>query len=425
MNTPFFSNDFHVLGVLMFCLGFVFYTAQLGGFWQKFYKVVPTLLLCYLLPSLFSSLGLIDESQSRLYFVATRYLLPASLVLLTLSIDLKAIARLGTKALWVFLAGTFGIIIGGPLAILITSVIWPEAVGGIGPDAVWRGLATLAGSWIGGGANQAAMLEIFKYNPDKYGGMVLVDILVANFWMAIILLGIGKNDRINRFLKADTSAIESLKQKTIAFEKQMAHIPTLTDWMLVFTLAFLAVGLAHGGADAISVFLETHFEAIRNKQSALSSFGSQFFWLVSLATLIGIALSFTKFRKLEGAGASKLGSIFIYFLVATIGLKMDLRMVLDNPGLLLVGLIWIFIHVLLLFAVAKWLKAPYFFIAVGSMANVGGVASAPIVGAAFHRSLSTVGVLLAVLGYAVGTYGAMLSAWLMEYASTVAGILPA
>lgn len=425
MNTPFFSNDFHVLGVLMFCLGFVFYTAQLGGFWQKLYKVVPTLLLCYLLPSLFSSLGLIDESQSRLYFVATRYLLPASLVLLTLSIDLKAIARLGTKALWVFLAGTFGIIIGGPLAILISSVIWPEAVGGIGPDAVWRGLATLAGSWIGGGANQAAMLEIFKYNPDKYGGMVLVDILVANFWMAIVLLGIGKNDRINRFLKADTSAIESLKQKTIAFEKQMARIPTLTDWMLIFTLAFLAVGLAHGGADAISAFLENHFEAIRNKQSALSSFGSQFFWLVSLATLIGIALSFTKFRKLEGAGASKLGSVFIYFLVATIGLKMDLRMVLDNPGLLLVGLIWIFIHVLLLFAVAKWLKAPYFFIAVGSMANVGGVASAPIVGAAFHRSLSTVGVLLAVLGYAVGTYGAMLSAWLMEYASTVAGILPA
>lgn len=423
MDLPLFTTDFHVLGVLMLCLGFVFYTAQLSGFWQKFYKVVPTLLLCYLLPSLFSSFGLIDESKSNLYFVATRYLLPASLVLLTLSIDLKAIAKLGSKALLVFLAGTLGIIIGGPLAILITSVVWPDAVGGMGPDAVWRGLATLAGSWIGGGANQAAMLEIFKYNPDKYGGMVLVDILVANFWMAFILLGIGKNDQINRFFKADSSAIEALKNKTIAFEKQSSRIPTLTDWMLIFTLAFLAVGLSHGGADTISTFLETHFEAIRNKQSALSSFGSQFFWLVSLATLIGIGLSFTKFRNLEGAGAGKLGSVFIYFLVATIGLKMDLSMVFNNPGLLLVGLIWMCIHVLTLMLVAKILKAPYFFVAVGSMANVGGVASAPIVGAAFHPSLSTVGVLLAVLGYAVGTYGAMLCAWLMEYASTAAGLV--
>ena len=396
MDLPLFTTEFHVLGVLMLCLGFVFYTAQLSGFWQKFYKVVPTLLLCYLLPSLFSSFGLIDESKSNLYFVATRYLLPASLVLLTLSIDLKAIAKLGSKALLVFLAGTLGIIIGGPLAILITSVVWPDAVGGMGPDAVWRGLATLAGSWIGGGANQAAMLEIFKYNPDKYGGMVLVDILVANFWMAFILLGIGKNDQINRFFKADSSAIEALKNKTIAFEKQSSRIST---------------------------FLETHFEAIRNKQSALSSFGSQFFWLVSLATLIGIGLSFTKFRNLEGAGAGKLGSVFIYFLVATIGLKMDLSMVFNNPGLLLVGLIWMCIHVLTLMLVAKILKAPYFFVAVGSMANVGGVASAPIVGAAFHPSLSTVGVLLAVLGYAVGTYGAMLCAWLMEYASTAAGLV--
>ncbi|MBU2525232.1 MAG: DUF819 family protein [Bacteroidetes bacterium] len=422
MKTPFFDNDFYVLGVLMFCLGFVFYTSQLSGFWQKFYKIVPALLLCYLLPAIFTSLGLIDESKSQLYFIASRYLLPASLVLLTLSIDLKAIARLGSKALVVFFAGTFGIIIGGPLAILITAAIMPEAVGGAGPDAVWRGLATLAGSWIGGGANQAAMLEIFKYNPDKYGGMVLVDILVANFWMAIILLGIGKDNFLNRFFKADTSAIEALKVRTAKFEQQVARIPNLTDWMLMLTLAFLVVALSHGGANWISSFLENNFEVIRNKQSALSSFGSQFFWLVSLATLIGIGLSFTKFRNLEGAGAGKMGSVFIYFLVATIGMKMDLRMVFDNPGLLLIGFIWIFIHAVVLLVTAKLIKAPYFFVAVGSMANVGGVASAPIVGAAFHPSLTSVGVLLAVLGYAVGTYGAMFCAYLMEVASGIAGV---
>ncbi|MFZ0491450.1 MAG: DUF819 family protein, partial [Salegentibacter sp.] len=175
---PFFTNDAIVFGLLMIALGFVFYTSsQKSGFWKKFYSVVPALLMCYLLPAIMNSVGLVDDQASRLYFVASRYLLPASLVLMTLSIDLKAIFNLGPKALIMFFAGTVGIIIGGPLAILLISAVSPETVGGVGPDAIWRGLSTIAGSWIGGGANQAAMLEIYEYNPDLYGGMVLVDIV--------------------------------------------------------------------------------------------------------------------------------------------------------------------------------------------------------------------------------------------------------
>ncbi len=95
-------------------------------------------------------------------------------------------------------------------------------------------------------------------------------------------------------------------------------------------------------------------------------------------------------------------------------MKMDLTKILDNPGLLIVGLIWMATHVLLLIIVAKIIRAPYFFLAIGSKANVGGAASAPVVAAAFHPSLATVGVLLAVFGYVVGTYGAMLTAELMR-----------
>jgi uncharacterized membrane protein len=219
-KTPLFTNDAVVLGVLMLCIGFIFYSSNLkSGFWSKFYKVVPALLMCYLLPAIFNSLGIISDSSSNLYFVASRYFLPASLVLMTLSIDLKAIKNLGYKALIMFLTGTVGIVIGGPIAILLISLFSPETVGGAGPDAVWRGLSTLAGSWIGGGANQAAMLEIFKYNPAKYGGMVLVDIVVANLWLAIILLGIGKSDKIDKWLNADNSAIEDLKKKCLLIQK--------------------------------------------------------------------------------------------------------------------------------------------------------------------------------------------------------------
>lgn len=419
MDTPpIFTNDAIVLGLLMLSLGFVFLTSsKKQGFWAKFYKVVPALLMCYLLPAILNSLNIISDETSRLYFFASRFLLPASLVLMTLSIDLKAIYNLGPKALIMFFTGTIGIIIGGPIAILIISAISPETVGGVGPDAVWRGLSTLAGSWIGGGANQAAMLEIFEYNPDLYGGMVLVDIVVANLWMAILLMGIGKSDRIDRWLKADSTAIADLKKKVTAYSESITRNPSLADFIIMLSIAFGAVGVAHWGAETISGFLTSSFDAFNDTKSALSSFASTFFWMITIATAIGIAISFTRAKEYEGAGASKIGSVFIYFLVATIGMKMDLTMILDNPGLIAIGLVWMSIHAGLLILVAKLIKAPYFFLAVGSQANVGGAASAPVVAAAFHSSLATVGVLLAVFGYVVGTYGAILSTILMQLAS--------
>jgi len=404
--------------MLMLLLGAVFYTSSIKtGFWAKFYKFVPALLMCYLLPAILNSTHVIDSENSQLYFVASRYLLPASLVLMTLSIDLKAIFNLGPKALIMFFTGTIGIVIGGPLAILIISTFSPETVGGIGPDATWRGLATLAGSWIGGGANQAAMLEIFKFNPEKYGGMVFVDIVVANLWMAIILLGIGRNKAIDKWFNADASAITALKDKVENYTKSITKNPSLTDYMIMLALALGAVGIAHFGADTISSFLTSSFEVFSDKSSALASFTSTFFWMITIATLIGILLSFTKAKQYEGAGASKLGSIFIYILVATIGMKMDLTMIFDNPNLILIGLVWMAIHAILLIVVAKIIKAPFFFLAVGSQANVGGAASAPVVAAAFHPSLATVGVLLAVMGYVVGTWSAYGCAILMQIAS--------
>ena len=430
-TTPFFTDDTIVFGLLMLLLGFVFYTSAIKeGFWKKFYIIFPSLLMCYLLPSIFSSLNIISPEwkelgengelvtkKSNIYYVASRFLLPAALVLMTLSIDLKAMFKLGPKALLMFFTGTVGIILGGPIAILIVSIFSPETVGGAGPDAVWRGLTTLAGSWIGGGANQAAMLEIFKYNQEKYGAMVLVDIVVANIWMAVLLFGIGRKEKIDKWLKADNSAIEELKEKVSTYSAGVTRNPSLTDLMIILAIAFTAVGLSHWGSNSISNYLSANFEVVNDLTSFWSTFGDRFFWMVTIATFLGIALSFTPLKQFEGAGASKIGSVFIYVLVASIGMKMDLGSVLKNPGLLVVGLIWMAFHVALLIGVAKIIRAPYFFLAVGSKANVGGAASAPIVASAFHPSLASVGVLLAVFGYVVGTYGALLAALLMEIAA--------
>ncbi len=428
---PLITDDTVVFGLLAFCLGFIFITSSLKrGFFKKFYYVVPAVLMCYLLPAILAScgviaekwhtvdkLGTVTEHSSRLYYMASHYLLPAALVLMTLSIDLKAIASLGSKALIMFLTGSLGIIIGGPIAILIVSIFSPESVGGNGFDAIWRGLSTIAGSWIGGGANQAAMYEIFKYTPDKYGGMVLVDIFVANVWMAIILLGVGKTERIDRWLKADTSSIEKLKIKVTKFTDSITRVPSLQDYMILLGLAFTAVGVSHFFGGHMSSYLKTTVAAVADPTNFLSFLGSSFFWMVIIATACGITFSFTKAKNYEGAGASKIGGMFIYILVATIGMKVDLGRILENPGLIAIGFIWISIHAGLMILVAKLIKAPYFFLAVGSQANVGGAASAPVVAAEFHPSLTSVGVLLAVFGYVVGTGGALLCAYLMEVAS--------
>ena len=410
MIEPIFNNDAIVLGVLMGILGFVFITSNSKNlFWVKFYKYIPALLLCYFIPSIFNSLGIISGDSSKLYFVASRYLLPTSLALLTISIDIHEIKKLGSKALIMFFTGTLGIIAGGPLAIMIVSQISPDTLGGSGVDAIWRGLSTVAGSWIGGGANQAAMKEVFQVNDTIFSAMVAVDVIVANIWMAILLYGTVIVQKIDNWFQADSSSIDELKDKIESYQAQILRIPSTTDTVKVLSVGFGITAFAHFGADLIA-------PAILQNAPSLSKFSltSRFFWLIVLSTTLAVVLSFTKARELEGVGASRIGSVFIYILVATIGMKMNILAIFDNPGLFLVGLIWMMIHAIMLIAVAKVIRAPFFFMAVGSQANVGGAASAPIVASAFHPSLAPVGVLLAVLGYAIGTYGAWLCGVIMQ-----------
>ena len=409
-STALVTNDATALGILATILGFVFYTSSSSHpFWQKFYRFIPALLLCYFLPSLLNTFGVIDGNTSQLYFVASRYLLPACLVLLILSVDLKAILSLGPKALIMFLTGTVGIVIGGPIALLLVSVIEPSLIGVDGPDAVWRGMTTLAGSWIGGGANQAAMKEIYDVGGNIFSVMVTVDVIVANIWMAVLLFLASKAKEIDAKTGADTSAIEALKDKVEKYHAENARIPNLRVLMLIVAVGFGITGIAHIAADFLGPFFEVNYP-----WTADYSLTSKFFWLVVIVTTIGLAMSFSPVRHLEAAGASKVASAFLYILVATIGLHMDVSKVLDTPLYFLIGIVWMIVHASFMLLVAKLIKAPLFYMAVGSQANVGGAASAPVVAAAFHPALAPVGVLLAVLGYALGTYMAWICGQILQ-----------
>ena len=402
---PLFENDAIVFGLLLAILAFIFWTSKLKRL-TKFYSIVPALLLCYFIPSIFNSLDIINSHVSGLYGMAKNYLLPAALVLLCLSIDLKGIFRLGPKALIMFFTATIGIVIGGPIALWLCATWFPEVLQAAAGEEVWRGLSTVAGSWIGGGANQTAMKEINEVGDTIFSQMIIVDVFIANIFMSLILFGIGKRKKLDRWLKADNTAIDALQEKMQSYSASVSKIPTFKDVMIMVGVVFMVIGLAHICAE----FLGPMFKSIIHNPY-LSFLGSGFFWIVVLATLFGVLLSFTKAKQMEGVGASRVGSIFIYILVATIGMKMDIEQLIANwqtfKFLIIIGLIWIFIHGALLLVMAKLVKAPYFFAAVGSQANVGGAASAPVVAGAFHPSLAPVGVLLAVLGYAVGTIGAI------------------
>lgn len=458
---PVFTHDAVVFGLLMLILGLVFYTAgKEEGLWPKVYTYVPTLVLCYFLPALMHwPLGLIApewfnkealdalvtqlsisipdgatfnqiqsalesanaskeqiasvKESSNLYYVASRYLLPACLILLCLSIDLKAIMNLGSKAIIMFFTATAGIIIGGPIAVFVVAYLMPELIS-VPPDQLWRGLSTVAGSWIGGGANQAAMKEVFEVDNNLFGTMIIIDIVVANVWMGFILYGANISDKIDKFFGADNSSIEELKTTVNEFRKKVERIPTTTDAFLLTAVSFIGVGISHLVANIVGPAIKANAAGLEAYR--LEWLGSGFFWLIVTSTTIGVALSFTKARNLEGVGASRWGTVFIFILVATIGMKMNLLEVANNFSLLLVGLIWMSVHVILLIGMAWLIKAPFFFVAVGSQANVGGAASAPVVASAFSPALAPVGVLMAVLGYALGTYGAILCAYLMQAA---------
>ena len=402
------ANDAVVLGLLAAILGAVFWTASRPtGFWKKFYGVVPAILLCYFLPAVLNSAGVIDGKASALYPMARDYLLPSALVLLCVAIDFRAIVRLGPKAVVMFLVGTLGVMLGGVVAFLAMGAIHPETVAG----DTWRGMTTVAGSWIGGGANQAAMKEVFAVDATTFGQFVAVDVLVANVWMAVLLFLAARSEAFDRWTRADLSAIDDLKRRVEAYQAEHTRIPTLTDLTVIVALGLGATGLAHAITDPLVAWLSSLPAEWRVQDYSLTA---RFFWITVLATTFGLALSFTRARRLEGAGASKVGSVFLYVLVATIGMQMDLRALLDRPWLFALGLIWIAVHAALMLGVAKLIRAPLFFMAVGSQANIGGAASAPVVASAFHPALAPVGVLLAVLGYALGTYCAYLTGLVLQ-----------
>jgi uncharacterized membrane protein len=376
-----------ILAYLAAVVGVVFQLGRLEAL-RPLFDRVPPLVWSYFVPMLSTTAGLLPD-ESGVYRAMARYLLPASLALMLLSSDIRAVARLGRTALVVMAAGVLGVVIGVVAAYFVFRP-WL-------PDDAWKALGALAGTWIGGSANLLAVGTTLGLAPEMQGVIIVVDTIVGYTWMGVLISLAPHQERFDRWLRADRSRIHAVSVR-LGESAARARAPGVADLTLLvgIALALTAVCLWAGG-------LLPPVGRVLNP----------FSWAIVLLTTAGLALSLTPLARLEEVGASTLGYAGFYLLLASVGAQADLRKVVSHPQFVLLGVMVIAVHAAVLFAAVRLMRAPLFFYGAASQACIGGYSSAPLVAALYQPSMAPVGLLLAVLGNVLGTYLGLLVAQLL------------
>jgi uncharacterized membrane protein len=347
---------------------------------KRYFRFMPPVFWIYFLPMLASSCGLIDAGHPVLGAIS-KHVLPASLFLLLLAVDVKAILRLGPKALTMMLAGSLGIMLGTT----IVFYLFRDIVGA----QMWSGFAALSGSWSGGSANMIAVKEALLTPDEVFLPMVIVDTVVPYFWMGILISAVSLQPVFDKFARADQRILDELDAgtKVLANAAKARLRPSTT--VIIILVAFA------GGALAMAT--ARFLPEIKDVVSATA-------WTIIAASTLGLAASFTPAKRLEEHGSERIGYILLYFVLTSIGAKASVSNIGDSLVLIVAGFLIVLLHAVFLIVTARLIRAPMFLAAVASQANIGGVASAPIVAEVYRPGLASVGLLLAVLGGIIGTY---------------------
>lgn len=347
---------------------------------KKYFEFIPSVFWIYFLPMLASTFGLLD-SQNPVYGLITTHLLPASLLLLLIPVDMKAILRLGKPALLMMLIGSAGIMLGT----VVSFGIFQNIVG----KEFWSGFGALSASWTGGSANMIAVKEAIG-TPDKvFLPMVIVDTIVPYLWMGMLVAMVGFQKHWDRALRADRKILDDLRGRVtdpVTYSKNKLKFVAVLG-LIIFAIA----------GSAVSQSLAGQLPEIKN---VLSTYA----WTIIIVSFLGIALSFLPVKKLENIGASRVGYFLLYFVLTSIGAKASIANIGSAAILILAGFVIVAIHAVILIVGARALRAPMFLAAVASQANIGGVASAPVVAEIYLPGFASVGLLLAILGNIMGTY---------------------
>lgn len=404
------SELFSLLLIFLITTFVIWSLSKKSGFFPKLYQWVPPILLLYLLPTIATNTGLVKPG-SQIRELAMNTILPLSLIMLTAIIHIPDLLRVTRKGLLVFLAGTIGIVIGGPLALSIAGLAEPGLLQFRGADAPWRGLVCITGSWINGTPGQLSMKEVYGCSEELFLTSLAADVILQNGWLFFLLYSVKFHKWINRFLTGnrpvdyDMVDNEEEEREKAAVKKQF---PPLRCWVVLVVTYALVILLSRYFS---GLFLEKMGEDDTNPWSFLTK---RSLWLILFSTSFGVILSFTGLYKKSIITWEKIGNWMIFFVIATIGLQLDLRSVSFNSSFFIIGILWLLIHLSVLMIGAKIIKAPWHYIAIGSQANIGGPASASVVASAFHPSLVSLGIVLGVLSNLIGNYANLVAGFLFQ-----------
>jgi len=380
--------------VIVSSIGVLFVLAANCAFWfmlekqtgWKLFNFLPPLIFIYVVPAFFSNLGLIP-GKSGVYDWMGSNLLPVFLTLLLLDVDVRATVKVMGKGVFVMLIGSLGVILGAPVGYAMVK-------GWLGPDA-WKGFGVLAGSWIGGTGNMAAVSEGLETSGTDFGLAVIADNVVYLIWLPILLQSKNIAKRFHKFTGVTDEHLTKMKTAAneLIIEKgkpQMRHF-----------LYLIAIGT---GVAALAA-------AIANLIPPLPPVLNTGTYKILLVTSFGLALSFTPAKKIPGS--HELAMALVYLFVARMGAKAVVSGLAGQAVPFVLGAyLWIFIHGAFILLAAKIFRIDIHTAAIASAANIGGAASAPIVAAYHDERLVPVSILMALIGYAIGNYGAFLAAWL-------------
>ncbi len=381
------KNPTEIFGYLVFLI-FVIYKANQLKFLSKFFKYLPPVIWVYFLPMVSSAIGIIPR-ESSFYDWARIYLLPSALVLLLLSANIPIVIKLGIKAIIMFFTGSFGIIIGGPLVLLIFGHWLPQ-------DA-WKGIGALSGSWMGGSATMLAIAQSIGTPESLLAPLIVVDTVVGYGWMGVVIFLSSFQDKVDEFNRIDKSILIELNKRVQELKESKKKILNFVDFATMIFIAFV-VGIL---SLKVGSFLPE-----------IGTIISHYTWGIIIATTFGVILSFTRLSELEYSGSNHVGNFMLYLLLASVGAKANIYGIFETPVYMIMGVVWILIHAMCLFVVGRLIKAPMFLMATSSQANIGGPVTAPIVASVYQSALAPVGLLMAVAGNIVGIYGGLLCSYL-------------
>ncbi len=383
------QSGFTFIAFLMCFSAIIFWIKERTN--SNFFEYVPPLVIIYFSTMLMSTLGLwtlsidgVATSAGVARSAIKDAILPSMIFLMLLRCDIRGILKLGKRLLLTFFCASFSIIFG----FVVTFILFKPYLA----ENSWKTFGALAGSWTGGFQNMVAVQEAIGLKASGMGYTILIDSIDYSIWIMILIFLVSSNiivKKFNAFNKADTSVIEGVIEHLNELDISNNHHVNFVE---LFTI--VSLGLAAG---AVSTILGDFIGTTLPANPVLDSTT----WMILITTLLGIIASLTPLRKI--AGSNIVSNIMLYTLVGLIASSSDFTELAQAPAYILSGFMILLIHSLFMIVFAKIFKIDLFTCAIASCANIGGVASSPVIAGAYNEALVPVGVLMGMLGAIIGT----------------------